>query len=580
MKSILAAIALVFACSLLQAQSVTICDLKKTSYDKFDPVDNVARDISQADIKATGMALYICNQLNVTAVAIKGEDGSWGPILPNSSVLLGPQLAGKTKYILVNNSSYKAGKITLRLTTGKKQTQIDILTKEDGAAEKDLANKRSIRCKAEKLEKMVAFTFIPQNLIDALNDPCGKKCPYPCDSILMKTIEYDFATNSIHYPAKWYSAKVGQPLQFWISRANPYLYDVTISSETENRFQESNSLLELLSAEDALKRAADKTTIQSSGGDTCALNLSDSLVKVLSDLQLELSNLRKSMSPYTDAFCLRSYMIAIRDGIDVALNRYFGSSGIRSFTQLLGYVNAHPDDFSDKAVKAMREAYAITNEANFGFFYKVPQLANVDAIIFKFNILPKEAGLALPIVKDGAIRVNARGGFKADVSSGLYYSFTMRDEAYTLRPDSVLIGTSYVKGNRILRENTGKGEFGFASFLHFYSRTGGFINVSGSIGAGLNLASDPRPRYFCGGSLLIGRDTRVVLTAGCVFGNVKRISARYTSTAGQYDLLPPAEGSVLYRQKFIGRPFISLTYSLPFVGKKQGVQEVNAAELP
>ncbi|RYE00630.1 MAG: hypothetical protein EOP50_03435 [Sphingobacteriales bacterium] len=555
-------------------QHITVCASALTPVDKFNAVDGEGQiAITQKHLRDADVILYICKSLGVTKVSYKNG----GDIPVDNTNDDGPQFTDKLKYRIPKDRNYKADALVLIFTIKNKAKEFIIKTAQSAAAsDTEHTEKEIADCKRAQLLKL-HYDFNLTGLYKLLSDTCGEQCHPGCpsgDNIVV----YDFATNATA-KENWKSknkksVKVGDPLQFWIRRTNPPLYHVTIASEADNYHDETNSLLDLLKA-DVSKLAA----VNSFNGDNCILVLSDSLLKAFDDMQAQLRRLRKNLSPYTDAYCLRRHMLAARDSVDAAFARSFPITNITDYEHALAYATSDTDHFSAAMIQSITTAYAITAESNYGYYFKIPEVQDVDVVRFRFNILGRDSTLALPHVKDGSIRVRTHGGFKVDVSSGLYYAFGLFDERFAMRPDSVLPAgaTTYQKGNRVVpKEEDNAGEFGFSSFLHFYPRTGGKLNVSLSIGAGLNFSDKPRPRYFSGISFLFGQESRMGLTFGYVFGNVDRLSRRYTESNGVYDLVPESETTVQYRKVFQGRGFLSLTYSLPFFNQKQQAQEATA----
>lgn len=128
------------------------------------------------------------------------------------------------------------------------------------------------------------------------------------------------------------------------------------------------------------------------------------------------------------------------------------------------------------------------------------------------------------------------GGFKLDFSVGLFGSALMdlsyaavttpfldtlrfRDASGAVRTDTMGIDST----NRYKITKDGKGNFniGPAVLMHFYWRTGIDINVGGTVGLSINQSG--QPRYLLGGSLLLGRDSRWVISYGGSFGTVKAL---------------------------------------------------------
>lgn len=178
--------------------------------------------------------------------------------------------------------------------------------------------------------------------------------------------------------------------------------------------------------------------------------------------------------------------------------------------------------------------------------------------------------------------------FRMDVSSGLYYGFKMQNDKFSLRADST-VGRNVANtadsilsvGNRIVTENTGKGEFGFASLIHFNYRAATDFNMGLHIGAGLSLNDKVKARYFGGLSFIFGEDNaRIALNVGYMGGNVETISDQYPKVSdGTYLRIPKTETTLITKTKFMSSPFVSVTYNLPF-GSNKSKEKVGADKTP
>ncbi|HRI23955.1 MAG TPA: hypothetical protein PLZ45_04740, partial [Ferruginibacter sp.] len=206
-----------------------------------------------------------------------------------------------------------------------------------------------------------------------------------------------------------------------------------------------------------------------------------------------------------------------------------------------------------------------------------------DKVQFKFNIAARENTPYMSLVKHKTIDAYIVRNFRIDVSSGLYYAFNLQNNKYVVRPDSIVgrntantADSTLKTGNSIIREDIGNGEFGFASFIHFYRQHSPSFSWGGHIGAGVSLNDRVRPRYFGGLSFIFGRDnTRFVLNAGVVAGNVDRISDQYSKNAdGSFKWIPATEASVVTKTKFTAQPFLSISYNLPFRSKAKSTETV------
>lgn len=360
------------------------------------------------------------------------------------------------------------------------------------------------------------------------------------------------------------------------------MYNVSITDSTINDHQELNSLVGLLTAGKALKGLTGnlaEVVAQSTGGDSCTVTVNDSIGIAINDLTRDLVHFYarlQELSPYYDANCLRRLIMSARTAIDSELSGKVGYMRIHGIYDLVFYLKANEDDFAKGLGTALEAAYNKVTKKHYGYFSKGTYVEDVDAIDFIFSITPKDNEAALPIVREGSVRVYTKGGFKWDVSSGLYYAFNMRDEQFAIRGDSDVVAgvASNFRGELYKEENIGKGEVGFSSFLHFYPRFLPGFNVSGNIGAGVSFEEKPRIRYFSGIGFLFGKSTRIGLNLGGIFGNINELSSQYQKNAsGGFEPVSFAEAGTApaYKKRFVAKWFVSLTYNLSFIKRKSSV---------
>lgn len=103
-----------------------------------------------------------------------------------------------------------------------------------------------------------------------------------------------------------------------------------------------------------------------------------------------------------------------------------------------------------------------------------------------------------------------------------------------------------------------KMEVGINALLHYgkYLKSGD-IGVAISFGPGLSLEKNPGPRIMLGGSVVIGRTNKLMLSGGWVGGIVTELSSAY-NIGGKYN---PVPGDIT-TDKFRGDWFISLGYAI------------------
>lgn len=116
-----------------------------------------------------------------------------------------------------------------------------------------------------------------------------------------------------------------------------------------------------------------------------------------------------------------------------------------------------------------------------------------------------------------------RGGFKIDFSTGIGATGLI-DKSYSTTATSTTItsGTSTAASpETIIERNEGDFRLGIVVLSHAYFRTGARLNVA--LTGGFMIDNNVATRYLAGGSLILGREQRLILSGGWAIGKVKRL---------------------------------------------------------
>lgn len=575
MKTKFALFLIYFFCvfTIYAQKKITIDDLPpQKEYNKTDDGQDITADV----IKNNDLIISVDKTIKVKSVtAKKGE----------TTIKLQQDIKQPTpgflKYILPKSDGYDKKAIAIELITASANNSYNFkIVMGSSEADADLVKKNTDalqKCKDE-LKRKLNYKFINLDL-PVMLDTCMPTGCYPCND---GAVVYDFASNTI---TNKNTVKIGDPLTFRIKNVNPFLYDVTISDTALTFNQNANDILNLLNGENslnALEGSNKNVSALNNIGNECTLTLKEKILVATIELAKELSQLKtglQNLSPYYDTYCYKNFLKTIKNAINDNITKYFGAdaNNIYSFTDIVSYLKINQDTSKPDVASALDDEYQKLFTSHFAYIYKIPEVQNVDEVDFLFNILPKNKDAALPVLNKGTIKVYTKGGFKVDVSSGLYYAFNMNDELYSVRADSTknTAGGDSINFGKLYKEKQGNGEFGFSSFLHFYPRAGGIVNISGVIGAGVSFKDKPQLRYFAGVGILLGRDDRIAINGGAVFGNINQLSSQYTKdNSGNFNNLSFAEAGKdpIYVKHFVIKPFLSITYNLSFLKKKSETQ--------
>jgi len=358
---------------------------------------------------------------------------------------------------------------------------------------------------------------------------------------------------------------VGQPLSLeLIPVPNPMRYDVNISSSFRSSNEETDGILEkfLLNPAELLGKAA------AFSGSTKKDDpqRKDTVLGYLQQVNTKLINYLNDYR-YKDGIDARLFMTERQNVVD-AVHSYlkqkdpFYPGNIGDY--IINEFSAPDSIYLKPILKTIRE---FDNFVVTPLRYQIKQVPDKDELLLDIRIRPKK-GITTAIYSDsGLVSFPIFGGFKVDVSPGLFYSFHQQQK-YTLRTDSTAITTdgttTYSKYKTIITEKQSKGNVGFSSLIHFYSRWTRNVNFALSLGVGLTLEDTPQVRYLLGGSLLIGRVNRIAISGGYSFGRINQLSGKYTDSRTAV-----SDTNVDTYKILKGAGFIALSYNIPLLNRKK-----------
>lgn len=574
--------------SCMHAQNKDILIDALTDGRKITKYKGTDKDILASDFQNSDLNVYVKSEKPDFTLQVEDANGAFrqqDPLKNDDS-----PLQGFAHYLIPKRPGFTSDSLKLLfiVNSGSKKTEIknSIGFKKGNAATAEKPGKKTEipQCKLEAM-KQLKYQFILLGNGDSgfcKKNDCGACYP------VTERLEYDFKTNkTTYYDEKGNvvtpmpSVKVGSSVEFRIKNVNPLYYNVEISDSVVNLNKEISKLLGLLNAPpqvNGLTGTSDGAAVHATS-DTCALTFSDSLGVALTEVAATLIRVQgqiNDFSPYEDVLCIRKYFSGIKTSLDSGIRAYFSGKGIFSYEGFMQRVKSENIPYDDDLRKTVESVYNMLSVKQWSYVHKIPVVENVDALDIIFKIKPKDEQVALPVMNNSRVRLYTKGGFTWSVSSGIYFANGMANQQFSVRSDSDIVARANgIKDSVINRRGTlyaesdnKKSEFGFSSFFHFYPRISPGFNVSGLLGAGVTFEDKPQVRYFTGIGFLFGKETRIGLNFGGIFGRISQLSDQYTKDAsGAYKPLSPAEttAGLQYKKRFIVKPFISLTYNLSFL---------------
>lgn len=417
--------------------------------------------------------------------------------------------------------------------------------------------------------------FSLTNKIPALLKAPDKVCE-PC-KFKGNALTYDFSNNSITHQSnlKWFGMNikggyplVGKPFSFIVININPFRDSVVIGSETVNFNTDAPELFNKAFSAPALE----------------ALNKNQ--LAILADVFELGEQIKRIISALKDAkecidICSIIQQTKIETEKHFAVEYQFDSTKTDLISFILQNMDAEIDPLHRDSVSKILNDYRNFYNARNYFNYNIPQIQNVDQYIFTLSVLPKAGVKSHTIVDRQPITINTVGGVKFDFSSGLFVT-KLRDQRFSLRPDSSIISNSYGgdslvfnKRNQILQLNDEKKlDFGIAALMHFYPRVTTYINFGLTLGAGVSIGPNPAIRYLGGGSLLFGKSGRLGVSYGCAAGFVDVLADGYQNQ--QYISLSDAKA--VTKKAFKTSNFWAVTFNIPLFKSKVKTEETKKEE--
>ncbi|MFA0960234.1 hypothetical protein AB9P05_00350 [Roseivirga sp. BDSF3-8] len=318
------------------------------------------------------------------------------------------------------------------------------------------------------------------------------------------------------------------------------------------------------------KEAEDDSGDDTEGeGDTVNLTSNDDINPALDKLIKDLTQFQDDLKAYNIGSIEKKNIVA---DIKSSIKSCFDMDGEFSYNNFLKHIKTNGGD-EELANEALAILQWIENYSNLlipGF-----QVKNVDELIIELDYYenvddenPKyKRTYEIPIL----------GGMKLDFSTGVIGS-GMVDENFLIvnagsRMDSVFAddgsftGMEEIEQKKVIKEEDDDFKIGFGVLSHIYPRISTYVNLS--LTAGFMVEEDLAVQFPVGGSVLLGRKSRFILSGGFIFGKAQRLSSKYQlNEVVDASVFEGVDESQLTKEKTNRGYFMSITYN--FAGVNVG----------
>ncbi|RYE27751.1 MAG: hypothetical protein EOP48_34285, partial [Sphingobacteriales bacterium] len=301
-----------------------------------------------------------------------------------------------------------------------------------------------------------------------------------------------------------FSVKVGNSVAFEIINVNPEAYSLSIKDTSVSIFQDANDMLA------RYLTPFSNPDIVAAGTNPDGKAPEDPATKRIYQVRAAIITIDAALNDFASNqiyacenlhFKLIDNKIEARKRVDqflegAPLNKPKGKS-LDQFMR--DELNITKEDST--IYKVTIQLYKTLPASYYHMEYSTKTYGGKDRIDFTYSIIAKPNTPYMDKARGEIASIYIIGGFKVDVSTGLYYAPWLRNDVYTLRSDSDMVANGTVldtiRGKRLI-DDRNFGEFGFVSYLHFYKKECPGFGWGGHIGVGLSLNDQIKPRYFFG----------------------------------------------------------------------------------
>ncbi|OUL61019.1 hypothetical protein [Flavobacterium sp. AJR] len=407
-----------------------------------------------------------------------------------------------------------------------------------------------------------------ENSIRICGDPllCNDVDSCKCKEKSNGTIE-----NKCVCKSKWLSVKSREMVSVKLVNGNPFKYTYKIDTKNISFFNDQNTTADKVK-EEARTEANNELSLDNSKESIKEIiNKNEELIQNIDNLNIEVESLyeilkqknalveadyaeRKEFLDRAKAQLKKNYEL---------LNSFENVEKKSKYTQV-------KESLLVTKVKAEKSISSIIEK----FFsvdleiYTLPidvQGKNIDVVEFKLRRFDRETKDEDLSFASTPYNIWIKGGLKIDVSAGIFFT-SLYDEEYDKRDDPA------TAGNKIITlKNSGDYDMAFGSTINTYIRMNSWIVPTLNFGA--VITQDEKLQVLLGVGAILGKQERIIFSAGVSMGKVDRIADDY-QVGSSYNL--GDSGTIPTQSQFKFGSFFGITYNLSKVKKislDKGIEE-------
>jgi len=366
--------------------------------------------------------------------------------------------------------------------------------------------------------------------------------------------------------SKWISVKSRELVSIKLINDNPLSSTFKIDTKEisfHNEEKKADKTLESIQFETAKWIEFKGVSSKKNKSIEAILSKNKNLTQSIDSLNFEIETfyeILKQKSKLTE----RDYSSKRQEFLNIAKEQlktsYELSYSLKNFENDINYSSAEKSlietkDKTEKIIKTIVQKFYSIDLSVYTFPIDV-QGKNIDLIEFTIHRFNKETKKEDENFDIKTYNIWIKGGLKIDVSAGVFFT-SLFDSEFDKRDDLA------ISGNKIITlKNGGDYDLAFGSTINTYVRMNSWIVPTLNFGA--VLTKNEKLQVLLGLGAILGKQERIIFSAGLAMGKVDRIADSY-SVGGSYNL--GDSGTIPTQSQFKFGHFFGITYNLTKVKK-------------